>query len=81
MSIASIFPVSAWPSSPRQPRCRVPIDPSAVVPGKGHRLIIDATSYLPPDPVGEAHLVAPPTGPDIDELSKKIRAMQLGALQ
>lgn len=59
----------------------VPIDPSAVVPGKGHRLIIDATSYLPPDPVGEAHLVTPPTGPDIDELSKKIRAMQLGALQ
>lgn len=28
MSIASIFPVSAWPSSPRQPRCRVPM-PSA----------------------------------------------------
>ncbi|AKQ43488.1 ubiquinone biosynthesis protein UbiD [Aurantiacibacter atlanticus] len=59
----------------------VPIDPSAVVPGKGHRLIIDATSYLPPDPVGEAHLVTPPVGDEIDELSKIIRAMQEGALQ
>ncbi|MFW1373550.1 hypothetical protein ACEV99_22910, partial [Vibrio parahaemolyticus] len=34
----------------------VPIDPSAVTPGKGHRLIIDATSFMRPDPIGEAHL-------------------------
>lgn len=51
-----------------------------MIPGKGHRLIIDATSYLPPDPVGEAHLVTPPTGDEIDALSKRIREMQLGAL-
>jgi 4-hydroxybenzoate decarboxylase len=56
----------------------VPIDPAAVTPGKGHHLIIDATSYLPPDPVGEAHLVSPPTGPEIEELGKRIRQMQRG---
>ena len=30
----------------------IPIDPAAVIPGKGHRLIIDATTHVPPDPVG-----------------------------
>lgn len=57
----------------------VPIDPAAERPGKGHHLIIDATSYLPPDPVGEAKIVVPPSGPDIDELSKRIQALQKGA--
>lgn len=56
----------------------VPIDPAAVTPGKGHHLIIDATSYLPPDPVGEAHLVTPPTGQTIDDLGKRIQAIQRG---
>lgn len=56
----------------------VPIDPSASTPGKGHHLIIDATSFLPPDPVGEAHLVTPPSGPEIENLAKRILAMQEG---
>jgi UbiD family decarboxylase len=56
----------------------VPIDPSAVVPGKGHRMIIDATSFLPPDPVGEAHLVQPPTGARIDALARQIAELQRG---
>lgn len=56
----------------------IPIDPSAVVPGKGHHLIIDATSFMAPDPVGEAHLVTPPSGPEIEALSKRILAMQSG---
>src|SRR3546814_13640750 len=41
----------------------VPIAPAAVTPGKGHHLIIDATSYPPPDPVGAAHPATPPPGP------------------
>ncbi|MFX8477627.1 hypothetical protein ABTL82_19275, partial [Acinetobacter baumannii] len=53
----------------------VPIDPSAVTPGKGHRLIIDATSFMRPDPIGEAHLVSPPTGAHIDNLAQRIREM------
>jgi 3-polyprenyl-4-hydroxybenzoate decarboxylase len=56
----------------------VPIDPSAVVPGKGHHLIIDATSFMPPDPVGDAHLVDRPHGPVIEELGRRIRALQGG---
>ncbi len=54
----------------------VPIDPAAVTPGKGHRLIIDATSFMAPDPLGEAKLVSPPNGPAIDELAKTIQVMQ-----
>jgi 4-hydroxybenzoate decarboxylase len=39
----------------------VPLDPSAVVPGKGHRLIIDATRFVAPDPPGNAVPIdAPP---------------------
>ncbi len=56
----------------------VPIDPAAVVPGKGHHLIIDATSYVPPDPIGEAHLVTPPSGPEITTLYKRILELQRG---
>lgn len=55
----------------------VPIDPSAVVPGKGHHLIIDATSYAAPDTSGDdAKIVTPPTGRHIDDLAKKIRRLQ-----
>jgi vanillate/4-hydroxybenzoate decarboxylase subunit C len=56
----------------------VPIDPSAEVPGKGHRLIIDATSYLPPENVGEAHLVSRPAGAQIDALMAQLRTLQRG---
>jgi len=55
------------------------IDPAAEVPGKGHRLIIDATSPMPPDPMGaDAKLVTPPTGKEIDELARRIQALQGG---
>ena len=55
----------------------VPIDPAAEVAGKGHRLIIDATSFLPPDNIGpDVRIVTPPIGPEVDALSKMIRALQ-----
>jgi len=55
----------------------VPIDPAAEVPGKGHRLIIDATSFMAPDNLGaDPHLVTRPGGPEIDEIMKRLRAMQ-----
>lgn len=55
----------------------VPIDPSAEVPGKGHRLIIDATSFMPPDDMGDdPHLVERPAGPVIDALMKDLRELQ-----
>jgi len=59
----------------------IPIDPSAIVPGKGHHLIIDATSFMPPDPVGEAKMVEPPTGKEIDELSRRIQTLQEEAMR
>jgi 4-hydroxybenzoate decarboxylase len=55
------------------------VDPAAEVPGKGHRLIIDATSHMPPDPVGaDARSVTPPTGKEIDDLARRIQALQGG---
>ena len=55
----------------------VVIDPAAEIPGKGHRLIIDATSFMPPDPIGgDAKIVSPPTGPEIDDLAKYILRLQ-----
>jgi len=58
------------------------IDPAAEVPGKGHRLIIDATSHMPPDPVGaDTKFVTPPTGKEIDDLAKRIQALQGGGDQ
>ena len=55
----------------------VMIDPAAEVPGKGHRLIIDATSFMPPDHVGnDSKLVTPPAGSEIDELAKYIMQLQ-----
>ncbi len=54
-----------------------PLDPSAEVPGKGHRLIIDATSFMPPDVVGaDFKIVTPPSGAEIDELAKLIQSLQ-----
>jgi 3-polyprenyl-4-hydroxybenzoate decarboxylase len=53
------------------------IDPSAEVPGKGHRLIIDATSFMPPDIVGsDSKLVMPPAGAEIDDLAKYVQKLQ-----
>ena len=53
------------------------IDPAAEIPGKGHRLIIDATGFMPPDPVGaDSRLVMPPAGNEIDELAKTIQQLQ-----
>ncbi len=55
----------------------VPIDPAAEVPGKGHRLIIDATSFMLPDNLGaDPHLVDRPAGPTIDTLMQRLRALQ-----
>jgi 4-hydroxybenzoate decarboxylase len=52
-------------------------DPSAEIPGKGHRLVIDATSFMAPDPIGgDSKLVTPPTGEEIDELAKTIAILQ-----
>ena len=57
----------------------IPIDPAAVIPGKGHRLIIDATTHVPPDPVGnDIEIVVPPSGPEIEALARRIKAMQNG---
>ena len=53
------------------------IDPAAEIPGKGHRLIIDATSFMPPDPAGaDVKIVTPPSGAEIDELSALIQQLQ-----
>lgn len=53
------------------------IDPAAEVPGKGHRLIIDATSFMPPDIVGaDSKLVMPPAGAEIDELARIVQELQ-----
>ncbi|MEQ8387358.1 MAG: UbiD family decarboxylase [Alphaproteobacteria bacterium] len=57
----------------------VPIDPAARVQGKGHHLIIDATTPLPPDVGAEApRIVSPPTGEEIDRLAQKIQQLQAG---
>ena len=53
------------------------IDPAAEIPGKGHRLIIDATSFMPPDPAGaDVKIVTPPRGAEIDELARMIQRLQ-----
>jgi 4-hydroxybenzoate decarboxylase len=55
----------------------VMIDPAAEVPGKGHRLIIDATSFMAPDHVGtDSKLVNPPAGSEIDDLAKYVQQLQ-----
>lgn len=53
------------------------VDPSAVIAGKGHHLIIDATAPMPPDPIGiDAEMVRPPSGTEIDEFFHIIRNLQ-----
>ena len=53
------------------------VDPSAVISGKGHHLIIDATAPMPPDPIGnDAEMVRPPSGKEIDEIFSIIRNLQ-----
>jgi UbiD family decarboxylase len=55
------------------------IDPAAVTPGKGHHLIIDATTHMPPDPIGgDVEIVTPPSGEAIDALAARIRDLQGG---
>jgi len=57
----------------------VPIDPAAEVAGKGHHLIIDATTYMPPDIIGpDVKLVRRPAGEHIDALMRELRAIQEG---
>ena len=52
-------------------------DPSAEVGGKGHRLIIDATSYMPPDKISvNNNLVESPAGTVIDELERVINDLR-----
>ena len=52
-------------------------DPSAEIGGKGHRLIIDATSYMPPDKISvNNNLVESPTGAVIDELERIINELR-----
>jgi UbiD family decarboxylase len=59
----------------------VPIDPAAEVPGKGHRLIIDATSFMAPDNLGaDPHLVDRPMGPEIDALMQRLNELQKGGV-
>jgi len=53
------------------------IDPSAVIPGKGHHLIIDATTHMAPDPIGgDVEIVRRPAGREIDEMAQLIKSMQ-----
>ena len=53
------------------------LDPAAETPGVGHRLIIDATSPMAPEPVGaDVEMITPPTGKDIDDLARRILALQ-----
>jgi len=55
----------------------IPVDPSAVVAGKGHHLIIDATTNVAPDPVGaDVQMVTPPAGKQIDQLASLIQKLQ-----
>ena len=47
------------------------------VGGKGHRLIIDATSYMPPDTISvNNNLVESPTGDVINELERMINDLR-----
>ena len=48
-------------------------DPSAEVGGKGHRLIIDATAYMPPDTISvNNNLVESPAGAHIEDLQRRL---------
>jgi UbiD family decarboxylase len=57
----------------------IPIDPAAVHPGKSHKLIIDATTHVPPDVLGtDTHMVELPTGDAIDEIQRRVKRIQEG---
>lgn len=57
------------------------IDPAAEIPGKGHRLIIDATSFMAPDNLGlDTHLVDRPMGSTIDAMMHRLRGLQEGSV-
>lgn len=57
----------------------IPIDPAAVHAGKSHKLIIDATTHVPPDVLGtDTQMVELPTGPRIDEIQRRIKRLQEG---
>ena len=52
-------------------------DPSAEIGGKGHRLIIDATCYMPPDKISvNNNLVESPSGEVINELERMINDLR-----
>jgi UbiD family decarboxylase len=52
-------------------------DPAAVVKGKGHRLILDATSFVGPDKQRhDTDVVRIPDGSRIDIIAKTIRSLQ-----
>ena len=52
-------------------------DPSAEIGGKGHRLIIDATSYMPPDPISvNNNLVESPAGAEIEDLQRRLDGLR-----
>ena len=60
---------------PNMPLCDA--DPSAEIGGKGHRLIIDATAYMPPDKISvNNNLVESPTGAVVDELERIINELR-----
>lgn len=64
-----------------QDTAMVIIDPAAEIPGKGHHLIIDATSPMPPDAMGnDAKIVKPPGGATVDALAKRISELQQQAM-
>lgn len=57
----------------------LPIDPAAVTPGKSHKLIIDATSHVPPDILGtDTQMVELPSGPEIDAIQRMVKRLQEG---
>ena len=60
---------------PNMPWCS--LTPRRKFPARGHRLIIDATSFMPPDPIGgDAKIVSPPSGDEIDDLAKYVQRLQ-----
>jgi 4-hydroxybenzoate decarboxylase len=52
----------------------VPLDPSAVVPGKGHRLIIDATRATAPDVAAGARLIEAVEPSRLTEIARALEA-------
>ena len=52
-------------------------DPSAEIGGKGHRLIIDATAYMPPDTISvNNNLVESPAGAHIEDLQCRLDGLR-----